>query len=147
MVKDPRVESAISHWAPRFISNGVLLADFQEVTNRIDRWENWCSAWSAHAAVHESLGREALTEVLTGRADMYFAPVFSVGAHIKDGKLRALAMGSPKRSALMPEVPTTVEAGYPNSDYNFWIGALVAAKTPREIVLRLNREINAAVTQ
>ena len=88
---------------------------------------------------------EALTEVLTGRADMYFAPVFSVGAHIKDGKLLALAMGSPKRSALMPEVSTTVEAGYLNSDYNFWIGALVAAKTPREIVLRLNREINAAV--
>jgi len=88
---------------------------------------------------------EALTEVITGRADFYFALPFQVSAHVKDGRLLALAVGSPKRSALLPEVRTTVEAGYPNSDYNFWIGALVAAKTPREIVLRLNREINAAV--
>jgi len=88
---------------------------------------------------------EAMTEILTGRADMYFAPVFTVGAYLKEGKIRALAMGSPKRSALLPDVPTTVEAGYPNSDYNFWVGALVAAKTPRDIVQRLNREINTAV--
>ena len=54
-------------------------------------------------------------------------------------------MGSPKRSALFPDVPTTIEAGYPNSDYNFWVGALVPSKTPRDIQLRLNREINAAV--
>ncbi|OFZ91286.1 MAG: hypothetical protein A2V78_06360 [Betaproteobacteria bacterium RBG_16_64_18] len=62
MAKDSRVESAISHWAPRFISNGVLLADFQEVTAGIDRWEDWCGAWSARAAVHEALGREALEQ-------------------------------------------------------------------------------------
>ena len=59
--RDPRVETAISHWAPRFISNGVLLADFEEVTRGIARWEDWCSAWSARAAVHEKLGRDALT--------------------------------------------------------------------------------------
>jgi tripartite-type tricarboxylate transporter receptor subunit TctC len=88
---------------------------------------------------------EALTEVITGRADFYFALPFQVGAQVKDGKLLALAVGSPKRSALFPDVPTTVELGYPNSDYNFWVGALVPSKTPREIVLRLNREINAAV--
>ena len=57
---DPRVETAISHWEPRFISNGVLLADFQEVTHSIERWEDWCAAWSARAGVHEKLGREAL---------------------------------------------------------------------------------------
>ena len=62
MAKDSRVESAISHWAPRFISNGVLLADFQEVTAGIDRWGDWCGAWSARAAVHEALGREALEQ-------------------------------------------------------------------------------------
>ena len=45
----------------------------------------------------------------------------------------------------MPDLPTTVEAGYPNSDYNFWVGALVAAKTPREIVERLHKEINTLV--
>jgi dienelactone hydrolase len=60
MSKDPRVESAISHWAPRFVSNGVLLTDFQEVTQGIRQWEEWCSAWSNRAAVHEALGREAL---------------------------------------------------------------------------------------
>ncbi len=88
---------------------------------------------------------EALTEVLTGRADFYFAPVFSVASHIREGRLQGLAVGSPARSALVPDLPTTVEAGYPNSDYNFWIGALVAARTPREIVQRLNHEINAVV--
>jgi tripartite-type tricarboxylate transporter receptor subunit TctC len=88
---------------------------------------------------------EALTEVLTGRADFYFALPFQVGAQVKEGKLLALAVGSPKRSALFPDVPTTVELGYANSDYNFWVGALVPAKTPRETVLRLNREFNAAV--
>jgi tripartite-type tricarboxylate transporter receptor subunit TctC len=88
---------------------------------------------------------DALTEVLTGRADLYFALPFQVGPQVKEGKLRALAVGAAKRSALFPDVPTTVEAGYPNSDYNFWIGALVASKTPREIIMRLNKEINAAV--
>jgi len=88
---------------------------------------------------------EALTEVITGRADFYFALPFQVTANVKSGKLLALAVGSPRRSALFAEVPTTVEAGYPNSDYNFWVGALISAKTPREIVLRLNREFTAAV--
>jgi tripartite-type tricarboxylate transporter receptor subunit TctC len=88
---------------------------------------------------------EALTEVLGGRADMYFALTFQVVQQVREGKLVALAMGSPKRSALLPDVPTTVEAGYPNSDYNFWVGALVSAKTPREIVQRLNREFTAIV--
>lgn len=60
MSNDPRVESAIAHWAPRFVSNGVLLADFEEVTQGVARWEDWCAAWSARAAVHEALGREAL---------------------------------------------------------------------------------------
>jgi tripartite-type tricarboxylate transporter receptor subunit TctC len=88
---------------------------------------------------------EALTEVLGGRADMYFALTFQAVTHVREGKLVALAMGSAKRSALMPDVPTTVEAGYPNSDYNFWVGALVSSRTPRDIVQRLHREITAAV--
>ena len=58
--KDPRVEAAISHWAPRFVINGVPLTDFQEVTASVDRWEDWCSAWSARAAIHEELGNKAL---------------------------------------------------------------------------------------
>jgi alpha-beta hydrolase superfamily lysophospholipase len=59
-VKDPRVCSAISHWAPRFVSNGVLLADFEEVTASLERWEDWCAAWSRRAQLHEELGRHSL---------------------------------------------------------------------------------------
>ena len=88
---------------------------------------------------------EAITEVLTGRADLYFAPVFSVEKFVQAGKLRPLAIGSPKRSALFPDLPTTLEAGYPKSDYNFWIGALVSSRTPPDIARRLNREFNAAL--
>jgi tripartite-type tricarboxylate transporter receptor subunit TctC len=88
---------------------------------------------------------EALTEVITGRADVYFAPVFAVQAHVKEGRLVPLAVGSAKRSPLFPDLPTTVEAGFPNSDYNFWIGALVSSKTPRPLIERLNKEFNAAL--
>jgi tripartite-type tricarboxylate transporter receptor subunit TctC len=88
---------------------------------------------------------DALTEVLGGRADMYFALTFQIAGYVKEGKLVALGMGSPKRSSLLPDVPTTVEAGYPNSDYNFWVGALVSAKTPRDVVQRLHREFTNAV--
>jgi 2,6-dihydroxypseudooxynicotine hydrolase len=63
--KDERVLSAISHWAPRFVINGVPLTDFQEVTASVDRWEDWCSAWSARAAVHEELGNKAHAEGFT----------------------------------------------------------------------------------
>ena len=59
-MRDPRVSSAISHWAPRFVSNGVLLADFEEVTGTLERWEDWCEAWSARARMHEELGRQSL---------------------------------------------------------------------------------------
>ena len=59
---DVRVQSAIAHWAPRFVSNGVPLTDFEEVTAGIERWEDWCRAWSARGAVHEELGRTALAD-------------------------------------------------------------------------------------
>ena len=57
---DARVRSAISHWAPRFVANGVTLTDFEEVTAATPSWNDWCRAWSERAAVHERLGREAL---------------------------------------------------------------------------------------
>ena len=61
-MKDSKVQSAISHWAPRFVSNGVLLADFEEVTASLERWEDWCKAWSERASLHEGLGRESLKD-------------------------------------------------------------------------------------
>jgi len=95
--------------------------------------------------LHMKGAPDAMSEVLAGRADGYFAPVFSVRKHVAAGTLVPLAVGSPKRTSIYPDLPTTVEAGYPNSDYNFWVGALVSSKTPREIAQRLNREFNAAL--
>jgi 2,6-dihydroxypseudooxynicotine hydrolase len=60
--KDPRVAQAAAHWAHRFVANGVPLADFQDVTQALLRWEDWCAAWSARAAVHEALAEAALAE-------------------------------------------------------------------------------------
>lgn len=60
--KDKRVEIAIHHWAPRFVSSGVPLTDFEEVTAGISRWDEWCAAWGARAAVHEELGKKALAD-------------------------------------------------------------------------------------
>ena len=88
---------------------------------------------------------EALTEVVSGRAECYFALVFQAQKMRDSGKVTALAVSGPKRTSLMPDLPTTVEAGYPNSDYNFWVGALVPAKTPRPIIERLHKEINTLV--
>ncbi len=70
--KDSRVEAAISHWAPRFVANGVPLADFQEVTASVSRWEDWCSAWSARAAIHEEMGNKALAGGYTLSAGAHF---------------------------------------------------------------------------
>ncbi len=58
--QDPRVASAISHWAPRFVTNGVPLTDFEQVTASVGSWDDWCAAWSERGAVHEAMGREAL---------------------------------------------------------------------------------------
>ena len=88
---------------------------------------------------------EAITEVMTGRVDYYFSPVAPVIGHIKEGKLVAVAVGSAKRSSVLPDVPTTVEAGVPGSEFNFWIGMLVPARTPREIVNRLHQELQRAM--
>ena len=59
---DDRVASAIAHWAPRFTANGVTVSDFQRATAGLERWEDWCSRWSAVAAEHETLGRRALEQ-------------------------------------------------------------------------------------
>jgi len=88
---------------------------------------------------------EAITEVMTGRIDYYFCPVSPVLGYIREGKLLALAIGSSKRSSSLPDVPTTIEAGYPNSDYTFWTGMFVPKKTPRTVVDRLYQETARAL--
>lgn len=67
-MSDDRVTAAISHWAPRFVANGVPLTDFEEVTSEVQHWEQWCPAWTARGHEHEHLGREALAEGRTQSA-------------------------------------------------------------------------------
>lgn len=88
---------------------------------------------------------EALTEIIAGRVDYYFCPVNAVLPLIAGKQLLALAMGSTKRSLALPDVATTLEAGIPDSDYNFWVGMAVPSKTPREVVNRLHQETAKAL--
>jgi tripartite-type tricarboxylate transporter receptor subunit TctC len=88
---------------------------------------------------------EALTEVMTGRVDMYFAPITPALPLIRDGKLLALAVSSSKRASALPDVPTTIEGGVPNSDMDFWVGAFVPKKTPRDVVAKMQSEIAKAI--
>jgi tripartite-type tricarboxylate transporter receptor subunit TctC len=95
--------------------------------------------------VHTKGASEALTEVISGRADCYFALVFQAQKMRDAGKVSALLVSAPKRTSLMPELPTTEEAGFKNSAYNFWLGTLVSSRMPRPIVERLHKEITAVV--
>jgi tripartite-type tricarboxylate transporter receptor subunit TctC len=88
---------------------------------------------------------EVLTEVMTGRVDAYYAPLSAALEFIRSGKLVALSVSSVQRSSALPDIPTSIEAGYPNSDLNFWIGIFAPAGTPRDIVAKLNREIGIAL--
>ncbi|WP_048438882.1 tripartite tricarboxylate transporter substrate binding protein [Caenimonas sp. SL110] len=88
---------------------------------------------------------EAVTEVMSGRVDYYFSPIAPVIGQIRNGQLLALAVGSPKRASALPDVPTTSEAGVPGSEFNFWIGMMAPAKTPRDIVNRLQEEVVKAL--
>jgi len=84
---------------------------------------------------------EAVREVLGGRIDFYFSPLLSVVPLIEGKELDGLAVSSLKRDETVPTIPTTLEAGYPSSDYIFWIGVFAPAGTPKEIVERLYEEI------
>lgn len=88
---------------------------------------------------------EAVNEVIAGRVDYYFSPIAPVIGQIKGGQLQALAVGSPLRASALPDVPTTAEAGVPGSEFNFWIGMMAPAKTPRDIVNRLQAEVVKAL--
>ena len=95
------------------------------------------------AAVHVPFrgGPEALTEVMSGQVDFACMGISSALAFVREGKLLPLAVSTPKRSSALPDVPTTLEAGFANSDYNYWMGMFVPAKTPPDIVERLRQEM------
>ena len=84
---------------------------------------------------------EAMTEVMGGRIDWFFAPMVSALPLIQSGKLKALAVGTGKRSAVQPSLPTTVEGGVPGSEYLFWVGLFAPAKTPKPVVDALQAEV------
>jgi tripartite-type tricarboxylate transporter receptor subunit TctC len=88
---------------------------------------------------------EAVTEVMAGRVDWFFAPGVSVMGAVKERKLKALAVGSKERLSQLADLPTTEEAGAPNSAYTLWIGLFAPARTPPAIVARLNQEVQAAL--
>jgi 2,6-dihydroxypseudooxynicotine hydrolase len=70
---DERLAAAISHWAPRFTMNGVTAGDFERITSGLERWADWCAAWSAVAAEHEQLGRDALAAGRTRSAGSHLS--------------------------------------------------------------------------
>jgi tripartite-type tricarboxylate transporter receptor subunit TctC len=92
-------------------------------------------------------GAEAMTEVIAGRIDFFFGPVALVLPQVQEGKLSALAVNGAKRSAALPNVPTTLEAGFADAEYPIWLGMFLPAKTARDIVDKLNRETLSALAE
>jgi len=90
-------------------------------------------------------GAPAVTAVLSGEADVLFIVLPPVLPHIKAGRLKAIAMGSRERHALLPEVPTIIESGLPGFEVRQWYGLLAPAGTPSEVVARLHAAVDRIV--
>ncbi len=86
-----------------------------------------------------------VNELIAGRIDYAFVPITNALPQIRAGKLVPLGLGSTERTPLLPNVPTTVEAGVPGSSYAVWIGLFAPGNTPKDIVNKLNREVVAAL--
>ena len=86
-----------------------------------------------------------LAETMAGRGHFAWVPSLGSMGLVKDGKLLPLAVSTPKRIAALPDVPTIAEAGFPGGEFNFWVAMLAPAKTPREVVARINAEVNRAL--
>ncbi len=87
-----------------------------------------------------------LTEVMAGRIDYYFIPLAAAASALGNANLSLLAVSSPKRIALLPNVPSITEAGYPDAVFRFWNGLSAPAKTPRDIVDKLHDVTEQALT-
>jgi tripartite-type tricarboxylate transporter receptor subunit TctC len=89
--------------------------------------------------------QQAITDAIAGRIQVVCDNMGSILPHVKAGRMRALGVTSPKRSAVVPELPTVAEQGVPGYEIAPWSGFMVPARVPRAIVLRLNSEINKAI--
>ena len=87
----------------------------------------------------------ALTDVIAGQTQLMFDTMLSAMPHVKSGKLKALAVTSPKRSPVAPDLPTVAESGLPGYEAIAWNGLLAPAGTPPEVVARLNAELRKAL--
>jgi tripartite-type tricarboxylate transporter receptor subunit TctC len=88
---------------------------------------------------------QATTDLIGGQLQLMFQLVPGIVQHVRAGSVRAIAVLSPKRLAALPNVPTSAEAGMPGLESSAWFGVLAPAGTPRPMVQKLNREINAAL--
>jgi tripartite-type tricarboxylate transporter receptor subunit TctC len=86
-------------------------------------------------------GPEAITETMAGRVDFFFCPLALGIALIRDGRLKPLAVSAPVRATALPDTPTTLEEGFVDSDFTFWVGIFAPAKTPPAIVNELHGAI------
>ena len=87
---------------------------------------------------------EALTDIVGGRVDAYFAPISSVLELIKGGKVRAIAVSTSKRSSLLPNLPTIAESGLPGFEYSLWFGIWGPAGMPPAIVEKISNDVKRA---
>jgi tripartite-type tricarboxylate transporter receptor subunit TctC len=88
---------------------------------------------------------EAIADTIGGRVCCYWAPLNAALPHVNGGKAQALAVSSAKRSALLPNVPSVAEQGYPGFDYTLWVGLWGPANMPADVAAKLNRDVNAAL--
>lgn len=90
-------------------------------------------------------GGQAMADALGGNIPLVYTAVAGAITHLKAGKLNAIAVSSRTRSPSLPDTPTFIEAGVPDFESSSWVGILAPAKTPRPIIDRLNRELNAVL--
>jgi tripartite-type tricarboxylate transporter receptor subunit TctC len=90
-------------------------------------------------------GGPAMQAMLGGQISAYFATPVAAGVHVKAGKAKAVATTGPKRDPFMPEVPTVAESGYPGYQATNWYAYMAPAKTPKDVIARLHREIVKAL--